>query len=254
MVSHVISRSVAILAFLAASVLASTGAHAAVPRQTAATTVMEANNALGTILTSGSGLTLYVLTSEVGGTIKCSGGCLSVWPPLTVSSGTTPTGPSDLPGKLGTVTRADGTVQVTYEGFPLYMFVRDSAPGDTHGNGINAFGGVWLAARPNAVPLSATLVVTGAVRIAAPAGRARGTVSMWYRLGGARQSSTCAAPSCALTAPLGYAVHLHQRPAPGARFAGWSVTRNGQAVLRSRAPALTIRMASGVTIAARYSR
>ena len=46
-------------------------------------------------------------------------------------------------GKLGTITRSDGSMQATYNGHPLYTYVADSAPGQAKGNGLNLNGGVW---------------------------------------------------------------------------------------------------------------
>ena len=74
----------------------------------------------GAILTDGTGKPLYVVSGS------CTGGCTSVWPPLTVPAGTTPTGGTGVTGTLGTVTQADGTHQVTYNGRPLYLFNNDA--------------------------------------------------------------------------------------------------------------------------------
>ena len=252
MVPRVFSRSAAIAICIAATVVVSGSARADGTQQASPTTVLEATNPLGTILTDSSGMTLYILSSEVGGTIKCSGGCLSIWPPLTVPSGTTPTGPADLPGKLGTITRPDGTLQVTYQGFPLYHFVRDQKPGDTRGNFIIAFEGEWFAAQPHAAPLSATPVASGTIRIGASAGKPLGLVQVWYRLGGHIASTTCSAASCTLFAPLGLTVHLTQRPTPGSHFAGWLVRSPGRSPLKSNKSAVSFRMVAGVRAHARY--
>jgi predicted lipoprotein with Yx(FWY)xxD motif len=102
---------------------------------------------LGNVLVAGaSGMTVYTFTKDVkdGGTSACSGGCLTKWPALTVPAGTTPTGGDGVSGKLGTITRADnGTLQVTYNGLPLYFFAGDKAPGD--GNGVYTN---WEAVKP----------------------------------------------------------------------------------------------------------
>jgi predicted lipoprotein with Yx(FWY)xxD motif len=238
-------------ACMATSALWIAPAAASAPRQTS-TTVLEASNAsLGTILTDASGMTLYILSSEVGGTIKCSGNCLKVWPPLTVASGATPTGPADLPGKLATVTRPDGTLQVTYQGYPLYHFARDTAPGDTHGHLIDAFEGVWLAARPNAVPLSATPVASARVKISNHAGSALGTVRIGFSLAGHEQTRICSA-SCTLSAPAGSTVRLHAHAASGAAFRGWAIARPGKATSLRKAATTTVRMSPGLRISARF--
>lgn len=92
---------------------------------------------IGTVLVAGSnGMTVYTFSKDVAdsGTSACTGGCLTKWPALTVPAGATATGGSGVVGKLGTITRADdGTLQVTYNGLPLYFFSGDSAPGDANG-------------------------------------------------------------------------------------------------------------------------
>jgi predicted lipoprotein with Yx(FWY)xxD motif len=124
-------------------------AHAAPTQQSAALVQVATNPTLGTILVDSQGFTLYELTSETGGKIHCAGGCLKFWPPLLLPAGTTaPTGGTGVGGTLGVITRSDGTQQVTYNGFPLYHFAFDKAPGDTNGNGIVAFEGLWVAAQP----------------------------------------------------------------------------------------------------------
>jgi len=63
----------------------------------------------------------------------------STWPPV---KGPSAPGPG-ITGKLGTITRSDGTAQATYNGHPLYTYVGDTAPGQAKGNGLNLSGGVW---------------------------------------------------------------------------------------------------------------
>jgi predicted lipoprotein with Yx(FWY)xxD motif len=91
----------------------------------------------GTILVDAtSGKTLYVFAKDVkdSGTSACTAGCIAKWPALTVPAGGTPTGDAGVTGKLGTITRPDdGTLQVTYNGLPLYFFANDKAAGDLNG-------------------------------------------------------------------------------------------------------------------------
>ena len=90
----------------------------------------------GMILVDGAtGLTLYNFTKDTkdSGTSVCTGGCLDTWPALTVDAGQTPTGGDGVTGTLGTITRDDGVMQVTYNGLPLYFFKNDKAPGDLNG-------------------------------------------------------------------------------------------------------------------------
>ena len=86
-------------------------------------------------LVAASGMTLYTFTQDVkdSGKSACGTGCIDTWPALTVAAGATPAGGTGVTGKLGTITRDDGTIQVTYNGLPLYFFKNDHAPGDANG-------------------------------------------------------------------------------------------------------------------------
>ena len=101
------------------------------------------NATLGkTILTTLSGRTLYSLSAETHGRFICTGACLREWFPLTVPTGTKPTGPA----KLGTIERPDnGRTQVTFKGRPLYRFAGDHKRGDAEGEGFEDVG-TWHAA------------------------------------------------------------------------------------------------------------
>jgi len=107
------------------------------PAASGATVDAKAVGSLGTVLVAGSsGMTLYVFLSDVkdSGKSACSGGCIQKWPALIVPAGGTPTGGAGVTGELGTITREDdGTLQVTYNGLPLYFYEDDTAPGDANG-------------------------------------------------------------------------------------------------------------------------
>lgn len=97
----------------------------------------------GVVLVSASGATLYHYSPDGTGAPTCTGGCAAVWPALTVPAGsTTPAAGSGVPSAdLSTVTRSDGTLQVTYKKMPLYTYTGDSASGQANGQGV---GGVWF--------------------------------------------------------------------------------------------------------------
>lgn len=111
-------------------------------------TVEVAMNAkFGNILVDAKGMTLYTFTNG-GKPVPCSGACAAAWPPLTVSSGTQPTGSTGITG-LGT-TAFNGDTLVTQSGLPLYRFAGDAAPGDANGDGLNSFGGLWKVVKTSA--------------------------------------------------------------------------------------------------------
>ncbi|WP_433173295.1 COG4315 family predicted lipoprotein [Actinoallomurus sp. CA-150999] len=138
---------------------------------------------LGTILVDGTGKTLYMFEKDKGqgGKSACTGACAKEWPPFVAggaaaspggspgaspggspgaSPGESPTGspaaspggspgasPSAGPGvdasKLSTATRPDGSKQLVYNGWPLYYYDQDKAPGDMKGQGVTSYGAPW---------------------------------------------------------------------------------------------------------------
>jgi predicted lipoprotein with Yx(FWY)xxD motif len=106
----------------------------------------------GTVLTTAKGFTMYWFAIDTPNKSNCTGVCVTFWPPVTgkpsVASGVS------LPGKLGTITRSDGTTQATYNGHPLYTYKADTAPGQAGGNGLNLSGGLWWAETPSGAKLT----------------------------------------------------------------------------------------------------
>ena len=105
-------------------------------------TVSVASTGLGRILVDSRGRTLYLFQKDSGTKSACSGACATAWPPLR-ASGKPTVGGGAKASLLGTIPRSDGQPQVTYNGHPLYGYQGDSAPGDTNGQAITAFGGAW---------------------------------------------------------------------------------------------------------------
>ena len=102
-----------------------------------------------TFLTNSKGMTLYYRTTD-SATSVCSGSCAQAWPPL-ISPGT-PTTAVSLQGTLSVQTNANGS-QVMYNGHPLYTFSGDTAPGQTHGEGV---AGMWFVVPIDLAPLNGT--------------------------------------------------------------------------------------------------
>lgn len=100
---------------------------------------------LGAVLVGANGMTLYLFTRDEMDKSNCAGDCAVNWPPLTVAEGQTPSAQPGLTGALGTIARDDGTMQVTYDGMPLYYWAKDVAPGDTTGQNV---GEVWFVIQP----------------------------------------------------------------------------------------------------------
>ena len=91
------------------------------------------------VVTNAKGFTVYSFAPDTATKSNCNGSCATYWPPVKGPA----TAGAGVTGKLGTITRSDGSTQATYNGHPLYTYVSDSAPGQDKGNGLNLSGGVW---------------------------------------------------------------------------------------------------------------
>lgn len=104
-----------------------------------------ASGALGTWLTGPNGLTLYTFEPDSANTSTCVDDCAQAWPPFTVGADVSLDAGDGVGGELTRFERPDGTLQVAYDGAPLYYFTSDKAPGDTNGQGL---GDRWFVAEP----------------------------------------------------------------------------------------------------------
>src|SRR6266568_3519011 len=104
------------------------------------------------VLTNAKGLTLYWFVPDTSTKSNCNGACARIWPPVKGPA----TAGAGVTGKLGTITRSDGSAQATYNGHPLYTYTADTAPGQANGNGINASGGVWHEVTASGAPAPAS--------------------------------------------------------------------------------------------------
>ena len=108
------------------------------------TVVATTQGAPGTFLTDATGMSLYLFTNDTPGVSNCTGDCLAAWPAL-LTDGAPVAGDGVDGSLLGTTTRDDGSVQVTYGGWPLYYFAGDATPGALEGQGVND---VWFVVSP----------------------------------------------------------------------------------------------------------
>jgi predicted lipoprotein with Yx(FWY)xxD motif len=139
-----------------AATIAATKAATATTAPTKAATTISATVAIttgakyGKILTDAKGMALYLYTADSAGKSTCTGSCLTTWPAFTVAKGVTPVAGTGVTGKLGTITRDDGTLQVTINSLPLYYYSKDLAAGDTNGQGLNS---AWHLSDPAGTPI-----------------------------------------------------------------------------------------------------
>jgi predicted lipoprotein with Yx(FWY)xxD motif len=113
--------------------------------------VKVADSNLGKVLVAANGMTLYLFIPDAQGDPTCTAACAGAWPPLTVADGAQVSGGDGVDAALlATATNPEAGLHVTYNGWPLYYFSGDSAPGDTNGEGS---GGVWYVVDPTGNPV-----------------------------------------------------------------------------------------------------
>ena len=120
------------------------------------TVITTAKSSAGTVLTNGSGRAVYLWVKDTGDMSNCNGACAGAWPPVTTTSTATASG-SAKASDIGTITRSDGTKQVTYDGHPLYYFSGDSGAGTATGQGSDGFGAKWWLVAPAGTDVTAAV-------------------------------------------------------------------------------------------------
>ena len=123
------------------------------PSAAGAIIAVATNSTHGHILVDGNGMTIYLFVADTGTSSTCYTSCATIWPPV-LTDGAPQAGAGADKSLLGTTTRTDGKVEVTYAGHPLYYFVKDKAPGDTTGQGVNGFGALWWVMSPSGAAIT----------------------------------------------------------------------------------------------------
>lgn len=156
-----------IFALLAAACGASTAADAtpsAAPAAGDETVMLADHPEFGQILVTADGRTLYTNTVDTPENTNCTNiACTGFWPPFTISGEPNPA--EGIPGEIGTLTRDDGSTQLTYNQIPLYTFYLDREPGDANGEGFLDFGGTW-----HVVAVDGTVEEESSPNVAEPGG------------------------------------------------------------------------------------
>ncbi|MET3142930.1 MULTISPECIES: hypothetical protein [unclassified Arthrobacter] len=149
-----LSLSALALTGCGASTTTSTGttsAPAAPATSAAPADLATAKTSLGTTVVNNKGMSVYVFDKDVkdSGKSACTGACLSIWSAVTAGSGTPVV--EGVTGKVGVITTDAGTRQVTLNGMPLYIYTKDTAPGDVKGQGFNK---IWWVINPTGEKIS----------------------------------------------------------------------------------------------------
>jgi predicted lipoprotein with Yx(FWY)xxD motif len=156
MQSKLLVNGVAALALLAVSCGGTTPSTAGTTPSPAATgeKIAVATNAkLGQFLVDESGMTVYLWVADTATTSTCYTSCAAIWPPV-LTTGAPQAGAGVQASLLGTTTRTDGKVEVTYAGHPLYYFAKDKVAGDVTGQGSNGFGALWWVLAPSGAAIT----------------------------------------------------------------------------------------------------
>jgi len=144
--TRVAAASVAAVSLAALAVLGASVAVANGPAATAAGGSLTTMRIGGvTVLTNAEGRTLYWFAPDTATRSACYGTCAAYWPPVRGAATASP----GVTGRLGTITRSDGSAQATYDGHPLYTYAGDTAAGQANGNRLNLNGGLWYEVTPS---------------------------------------------------------------------------------------------------------
>ena len=144
------------------STSSSTSPSAAAPASSAAssTVITTKTSSGGSFLTNSAGRAVYLFVADSTGKSTCAGACAGAWPPVIAAGQPTAAGGAQA-SDLGTITRSDGTKQVTYDGHPLYYFVGDTGPGTDKGQGVDGFGAKWWLVAPSGSSITTAVTVGG---------------------------------------------------------------------------------------------
>ena len=114
----------------------------------------------GSFLTNSAGRAIYLFVADSTGKSTCDGACAAAWPPVIATGQPTAAGGAQA-SDLSTITRSDGTKQVTYDGHPLYYFQGDTGPGTDKGQGIDGFGAKWWLVAPSGSSITTAVTISG---------------------------------------------------------------------------------------------
>ena len=150
-----------LLAAACGSAAGSVAAGTSASGSATATMIESHAGSAGSFLTNSSGRAVYLWAADSMNKSSCSGACAGAWPPVTTTGQVTAADGAKA-ADLGTITRSDGTKQVTYLGHPLYYFAGDSGPGQTNGQGSDSFGAKWWLVAPAGTKITVADAAAGA--------------------------------------------------------------------------------------------
>ena len=157
------------VALLAAAACGSSGSSsgAAAGSAGSSTVITTKTSSGGSFLTNGAGRSIYLFMADSSGKSTCDSACAAAWPPVIATGQPTASGGAQA-SDLSTLTRTDGTKQVTYNGHPLYYFQGDTGPGMDKGQGLDNFGAKWWLVTPSGSSITTMVTISGSGSSSAP--------------------------------------------------------------------------------------
>ena len=147
---------------------ASSGTSPSAAASGSSTVIATKTSSGGSFLTNSAGRSIYLFMADSTGKSACSGACAAAWPPVIATAQPTATGSAQA-SDLSTITRPDGTKQVTYDGHPLYYFQGDTGPGTDKGQGLDNFGAKWWLVAPTGSSITTAVTISGSGAASSPA-------------------------------------------------------------------------------------
>jgi len=154
------TAAVALLAAACSSSSSTSAPASPAGAQANGTVITTGTSSGGAFLTSSSGRATYLFLADGKDKSACSGACAAAWPPVTATGQPTASGGVNA-SDLGTITRSDGTRQVTYDGHPLYYYAGDTGSGTANGQGIDGFGAKWWLVAPSGAGITTAVTISG---------------------------------------------------------------------------------------------
>jgi predicted lipoprotein with Yx(FWY)xxD motif len=151
MFSHaVVAAAVAALLAAAGTVTARGEAKRSATRAASVVISTKTLPKLGTVLVNGKGRTLYMFVPDKRTKVSCVGACAAIWPPVKLAKGAKPTAAGTAKASLlGSDPNPAGGRVVTYNRWPLYTYVVDTAAGQAKGQALKLNGGLWYVLAPS---------------------------------------------------------------------------------------------------------
>jgi predicted lipoprotein with Yx(FWY)xxD motif len=139
-----------LLGLLTAGGASAIGARGSATRATSVVIATRTLPKLGSVLVNSKGRTLYMFVPDKQKKVTCVSTCAAIWPPVKLAKGAKAVAKGKAKASLlGSDANPAGGRVVTYNRWPLYTYVSDTAPGKATGQALNLNGGLWYVLAPS---------------------------------------------------------------------------------------------------------